>query len=144
MNGWIKHFTDRSFQTGYDKDIEARNSSWTHGKLDGICGVYLKHNDTVITLRGVGEYWQSDDYDVVVFDTTPERVIRRVQKKITDFDYFLRMVTTNKFVNFYIDQQMTGPEIPSMSLKPYKDKWLTVEYNIPNSSVSWYFSEGKI
>jgi len=60
-SGWVKHFNDGTYETGYDKQVKARKASWRHGRLDGLVAADIISNGIQVTLNaGEGEWWQSD------------------------------------------------------------------------------------
>jgi len=149
MNGWVKNFADGTSETGDDQDVNRRIASWRRGRLDKMIGAELHYNDMHIYLDGEGEYWQSDDYDVTVFEPTPVLATRRIQKKIHWKDNYLHSSSMLDFRAFSFTDysqkwEMTGydrrDKVPERAI----GKWFTIEYDVKKKTVIYSYQENRI
>jgi hypothetical protein len=87
-DGWVKYFRDESIEYGYDQDVDGGRASWTRGKQDDMCGVSVRSGDITIYLMAENgekaKFWQSDDYEVILGNRKPTRVVRRIEQKVGD------------------------------------------------------------
>lgn len=148
MNGWIKRFADNSLETGSDDDVMRRISSWRRGRLDGIVGVELHHDNTNLYIDGTGEFWQSDDYEVLMLKSEPELVKRRIQKKIHDNDIYMHVSSMAgiKVVSFldWSKRLEGGTDEIKKITEDLIGKWFTLEYHLKTKGVMMSFRENRI
>lgn len=116
MNGWIKHYADGGQYVGDDRDVYAGRASWRKSSFRGLIRVDLVVGDDVRSLSGVGEYWQSDEFEAL-FPAGTKMVKRRIQKRIE----------------------------PGESSNPSDvGKWFTVEYDCQTKQWAYRLTEGKL
>lgn len=149
MNGWIKRFTDGTYEAGIDKDVEQKRASWSRGRLTEMTSVELYHDKHLLIIEGTGEFWQSDDYEIDLLESTPKLVKRRIQKKIKETDRFLMMSDKMPGYHYFSVQSssMIRPTGTSCTV-PIKEgttgQWLTVEVDLLKSKVIFNFKESRI
>lgn len=100
MRGWVKRFEDGKKIYGTDDKVLMKKISWSKGRLEGIVGVDVYHDEHLMVVDcGLGKYWQSDDM-VAMFapkSTVPGRcVVRRVCRKIREDDVGCVLVSSKK------------------------------------------------
>lgn len=136
MYGWIKHFADGTKEVGTDEDVGMKRASWSRGRLTSMVGAEVIHGNVRMAILSPGEFWQSDDYDVDVFEPTPSLVVRRLQKKIERGDGLRRVQDDNSIVLSLDDTYVPSEEIIG--------KWLTLEYNLAKQQLRWKIKENRI
>ena len=154
MNGWTKHFKDGLIETGFDRDVEARKSSWRHGRLSGLVSVSLDYESLRITLSaGEGNWWQSD--------TMTSRFAGYGNKGKTFFltrrlEYQISKEDLGKFISSDTQDDHVLVKV-SHSLPPINDylkeaiqvnqshvgKWLFVSLDIQSNTVAISFHDNK-
>jgi hypothetical protein len=75
MNGWVKHYADGSTYHGDDKDVYAGRASWRKSSLSGLIRVDLVVDGEIKSLSGLGEYWQSDEFESTFPGGTTRRML---------------------------------------------------------------------
>jgi hypothetical protein len=158
-NGWMKHFQDGSTEIGADRLTDQGHASWSLGRLSNIVTVCLHCDDLHATIESnhIGEFWQSDEMEAALFRSSARCVKRRIQRKIQDKDAMF-VVRVHPVPNSKTGQ-MVDVEILTMqdiSWKPKhvgdmfpitdsnKGKWFTLEIDIKDQSISYYFADDKI
>ena len=81
MRAWIKYFADGSKEVGNDIDIELKRASWSRGRLTDMVSAEVLYDNKRLAILIPGKFWQSDDYEVSVFEPHPSLVVRRLQRK---------------------------------------------------------------
>jgi hypothetical protein len=130
---------------GSDENVRQKKASWRASRNDGMIGAWVVHNDAAIKIQGMGEYWQSDTYESNVGQNIkPQRVARRISKKITAADRWFRYLTHMgpQVTIAFNDLDHTGGmvEVP----KEHVGKWMVLEYDIPSDSIRHYISNHRV
>lgn len=78
QDGWIKHFTDGTTETGYDKDIALGLSSWSKGRHDCLKKVEAKLGGLSCSINSHVEtrFLQSDTIETS-FSSGINKVVQR-------------------------------------------------------------------
>jgi len=149
MGKWTKYFIDGTVYEGSDEAIRLQKASWRRSRNEGIIKVELENKPYRISIEGPGEYWQSDTYDIEMLDSdTPKMVRRRIQRRLTESDKFLEVVTAP--AQYGIKVFSVFPEQPTeriIALPGYRTKeevWLTVEVDLNKRLLRHFFSPRKI
>lgn len=137
MNGWVKYFADGSKEIGSDRDVKLKRASWSRGRLSGMTGAEIFHQNKKMAILAPGTFWQSDDYQVDVFEPTPSIVTRRLQRQIQKDDHFFMVYQDDNTL-------VVTPLVPDrfveglLDVKDQAGQWLTVEYDVKNGSFKCY------
>jgi hypothetical protein len=147
MSGWVKEFSDHSYEIGGDEDASA---SWSRGKLENMIGAGILHNSQYLAIRGTGEYWQSDSYESSSSTGETKLISRRIEKKIESGERLICISKSDKsltveVVNLLKDSSpaICAPWIDVLSLE-CEGLWLVVEYNIENERVGWFVNKERL
>jgi len=146
-NGWTKQFRDGTSECGCDDCVTLKHASWSHGCLKNIQSVSIAHNAQNIQIIGFGKYWQSDDFEVTIPESNAERIVRRIERRITAKDKIIIVYQSNICTMLKILSQDTNAFKESFKIHISKSEigqWLVLEYNIKQDKVHWYFSKRKI
>lgn len=135
MYGWIKHFADGTEVIGTDHDVQKKKTSWSKGRLTGMIGVEVIHGNKRMAIFTPGEFWQSDDYDVNLLDSTPILVTRRLQYKIQGMDGLCEKQQPDNVVFCKGDSNFDIGRV---------GKWLTLELDIKTGKISCNVKENRI
>lgn len=139
---WIKHFADGSCERGDEKDILAGTASWSKGRLDGLKKVEVVGNGCLLSLEGIGEYWQADGYIVASGAPKPIMVKRFVQKRIEVWDKaFIVQQTKNTVIIKAFDGSAINPKYIMPVLQKDVGCWITAEIDFRSNAVSCYVSD---
>ena len=154
-NGWTKYFLDETSLEGLDKDIASGKCSWSKSLLNNIIKCSLRYSGHEIILSGIGNYWQSDDFEINI--GTNESIIlkRRLEKQITDSDHAIvfsqltpkkHLLEVVNLTNLLVLQNQIGSSIKKIELieKENINKWLILDLNTKTSNVSYRFSAERI
>jgi hypothetical protein len=145
--GWIKHFIDSSIYSATDDDIFKQRVSWRHSRFDGLCKVDILHNNSIVlSLSGLGEFWQSDSFEVILGANNPQPIKRRVQKQITQKDLMFTVNRENDILTIEILSTLPKrmyQETHPLALR-HTGQWLTLEYSVPHHRSNFYLSDIKI
>jgi len=145
MGHWVKYFISGGKEVGSDSDIKQGKASWSKGYLTGIYGVELFHNNTSLSITGPGEYWQSDTYEMSLFENVPVLINRRIERKITASDFFYTCSYKNKIFTLTLSNGSTGNSAQVIHLhKNQIGCWLIAEMNVRNDSVIHYISKERV
>ena len=147
MNGWVKRFSDNTSEVGSDPVVQRREASWSRGRLDDITSVELHDTGHVAILEGFGEFWQSDDYDVNIYQSKPQLITRRIQKKINTYDCFLLLGGLSDYKIYKIVGSKPADMVGFghiQPLEPYKNQWLTVEMDVQTGKIMFDFKKDRI
>ena len=149
-DGWLKTFTDNSFEEGWDFLIDSRRASWSRGKLTNLRAVSLCNNNTVCSIwagQFENNFWQSDDWEVALFTSAGYRTTRRIQKQIGKLDNYLLLEQSESSITlrfaetiFPVDEKLCVLEIRS----EHEKQWLVMEVDIKTNTVVWYINKDKI
>lgn len=154
-NGWAKTLATGEKILGLDRDVAIGNASWSKTRLLGMVGCEVRHDGVCIELNGIGNYWQSDDLEVVYKNvsgtTAPFFITRRICKQIEPTDKFMIVCepTRHKMI---IHVTSEDPHLhPSYTNGSVKDiqaftpedigKWLFMEIDAQALKRSWRMSE---
>lgn len=140
MNYWVKKFISDK-EIGTDKDIKLKKASWSNGRLDNMVGAELHHNSQHLYISGIGNYWQSDTYEVLMYNSTPKLVSRRIEKQITNQDlYFKYIIGPNKLeMTFNTVLNIAGKLVKIES--DWINKWLVAEMDVNTHHLKYYISD---
>lgn len=147
MNGWVKHFVDGTTIQGDDNDSQA---SWSKTRLHGLSAVSIHHNGTHLCISGQGEYWQSDDFESIVYQNGPgEIVARRICFRLRGKDRWIRPLQTEHSTMLKVIDDTTISELmiaDKIEAVPTERAgfWLVLEYDIKSGNVHWYYSGARI
>jgi hypothetical protein len=140
---WRKYFADGSLEIGSDRAIEAKEASWSRGRLDRMIRAQSAAKGHVLEIQGPGEYWQSDDF--VFTPATGESLLirNRLQKKITPEDKHFCVLPSGLNSN----QVIFNADLTCRRWVISPDnigKWLTLEYTVSTNEFQWYISDRRI
>lgn len=136
MHGWVKHFADGTKEIGSDRAVRLKRASWSRGRLNDMVGAEIIHGSKRLAILTPGEFWQSDDYDVNIFEPTPSLAIRRLQYKIQRGDS-LR-------AEWLEDSLVLRPGIGFFALEKDIGRWMTLELNVRTGEINYSIQEQKI
>jgi hypothetical protein len=146
-NGWIKSFVDGQIESGYDDDVDAKRASWSKGRLTDMDGASIHHEGYHIAIAGLGEYWQSDDWDVPLFTSAGELAVRRLQRKLVDGDTFIVYYQTPNSMMLRVVSTVGEAEMEQYTV-PVKDEyigmWMWMEYHCKVHRINWGLSKERI
>ena len=149
MNGWVKLFVGGNREVGLDIAVSNKTASWRHGRLENMIGAELQHSTGRIGIYSdiPGEYWQSDDYALVMGDSAPQVISRRLQKRLHDNDLiFMTVVDTAASLSLYTYRVLPiSAHHGAIRLFSPTDrgKWLTVQLSINRGEAicRWYIND---
>jgi len=146
MNGWVKYFTDGNKYTGYDLDF---SRSWRNSKNSDIERVSLSHGDLYCCIHGLGEYWQVDRFEVNLNNpnSSPAMTSRFIQKKIREEEQYVTIVQLPTMLKVQLEfdlRNFNTPGVKCENIISQKDKWLTLEIDLTNDSLRYFFSRNKL
>jgi hypothetical protein len=136
MHGWVKYFADGTKEVGTDEDVHMKRASWSRGRLTSMVGAEVIHGNVRMAILSPGRFWQSDDYDVDLFESTPSLVIRRLQRQIQRGDILYARANKETLV-FSTEGSLVAPDT-------HIGKWLTLEYNVSEQQLSYRIAENII
>jgi hypothetical protein len=148
--GWFKQLTNGTFIDGCDYAVDRQQVSWSRTPTFII---YAQVYDCITNLcgriRGLGEYWQSDDFIVPMKVNTTQsgkRQLRRIQRVLTPQDKFLYIKEESKLLEISVEKELTNkPDCKIIVVEPgWYNKWLTIEINKPNQTLTWSIAPNKI
>lgn len=140
---WEKHFCDGTSYVGDDSD---KSASWRQSKSDGILGVSLTTTtpiENTIEIRGLGEYWQSDDYEADFLVQGGKRTKRRIERKILATDTYYSLVGNRKLTKVVFQETIQDSNIRVVT-KSMVGMWLILEICTKTGSVKLYFSHDRL
>ena len=145
--GWIKYFFDGTSYVATDDQIATGLVSWRNSRFEGLQRVDILHQDEVVmSLKGAGEFWQSDTMEVNFPEGSPRVVKRRVQKKLGSRDILYSIQEEHNILNIEVHYFMPLPQHKAtIPIKGYNiGKWLTLEYNTDRGNKLYYLSDNRI
>lgn len=136
MNGWVKHFADGTKEIGTDRDVQMKKASWSHGRLTGMTAAEIIHENKKLSIMLPGDYWQSDDYDVSIFTSKPELIVRRLQ-----FQIFEGLAWS-----FWENENELGIRRGAYTLSygSIVGKWITLELDVRTGKMTRSIQENRI
>ena len=148
-NGWTKYFLDSQIEDGQDYDVANKTASWSRGRLDNMMAVDLSHDSLYISIAGLGDFWQSDDYEVCIGDSWPSITTRRLQKQLKLGDIFIRAThDNNRELVLAVGniKELASSYDNNIYMLTNNDihQWLTVEMNLMTKKTRYYLAEHKI
>lgn len=146
MNGWIKYYSDSTTEIGSDEKVQTKQASWSKSKLDQISKAELEHNKFIISIKGSGNYWQSDDWEADQFGST-KILIRRLAKQIDIVDNYIYIRKNSNRQEFVIATEIPREaylKMHTVITPELVGQWFLVELNVNTNQVSTSFSKEKI
>jgi len=146
-NGWTKHFKDGTSEHGFVEDIDAGKASWSKGRLSGIKSVSSHWDGQHLCISGIGDYWQSDDYDVPLFVSSGEHVLHRIERRIHWLDAFIVEYKTEHSIMLRVTPRLEEVDKDQrvIQIKPeMHGYWIFLEYDLNAKKVRWGLSKEKI
>lgn len=129
MHGWIKHFVDGTKEIGTDFDARMKRVSWSRGRLTGMIAAEIIHGNKRMAIISPGRFWQSDDYEVNIYEPTPSLRVRRLQRQIRKEDHM--MIVQREADSIVVNvSSMYLSNAAAFDLAGYEGKWITIEYNL--------------
>jgi hypothetical protein len=141
MGYWIKHFKDGSTEKGTDIAIKSKIASWSKGKLNDMSGVELSHAQYKIEIHGDGEFHQSDVFEVVYPNFVPTLLKRRLFRKITSEDSFVKIQKTSNSLCVKFNEKKINNGKYTTIHKPWIGKWMVVEIDISTGNIRNYLKD---
>lgn len=145
MGHWTKFYNNGTKYTGTDTAIARGQASWRKSKNNGIVKVVLEHNDLTLSISGIGEYWQSDEWEAEFPSGKPTMTKRRIMKKVEQYDQIacIRKSLTSYSLRFDAYTPKAG-ETPKITNEALIGQWAVVEMDLINHNVYSYFSRKKV
>lgn len=140
--GWTKYYADGSKYIADDAAVTAGFASWRNSKSAHMIGTSLIHDDFELMIRGYGDYWQSDQYQLVMPFGAPQLCSRRIMKMITAQDKVMQIQFGNCKTIVAFNQPLQQSQAISITADWYS-KWLVLEYSVKTRSSHYYLSENK-
>lgn len=142
MGYWIKRFHNQEYR-GEDEEIRKGRASWRLSRQEGMIGAELGHNNKLLRIDGLGQYWQSDTYCSAVGGPQLTLLSRRIMRRLKESDCFYSILNTGdvytvRFVNT-ADGEGYRP-VP----REWKNKWYVVEYRLTENAIVSYISGDKV
>jgi hypothetical protein len=159
LNGWQKILADGTIINGCDRDVDTKQASWRNSPLDNINSVNICQMDAQTggliqchITSPYGPFWQSDESIAPVrLDKTVQgtRIKRRIEKRITHFDQFIYISSTDTFLDIYIEPQSHLAYLENNYTcipvtQEHIGMWIIAELDIEQGLVQWYFSKEMI
>ena len=145
---WIKHFTDGTKQVGTDEAIMAEEISFK-AELQNMKSLELHMNGQIKVLEGEGEFWQFDNYQMLIGRPAPILFSRSIQRKVGEDDNWLAIMTPKSGKTIWSFSKERPASIPGVTksvteLPPHlKGKWTTITVGKDNSfSLTYRISKG--
>lgn len=153
MGYWVKLFETGKTVSGTDKDVNAGLASWSQSRLDKMVGADLYHkdihHDIHISVRGKGDYWQSDTLEAVFPFNLSRTVKRRIEKQINVEDAWFSIYQKDStavitFGTLSDTVHYTSPDIIKFCQKEDINKWLILEVDVCTYQIKYYISDNRI
>lgn len=153
MGKWTKYFIDGAMYEGSDEAISLKQASWRNSRNEGISKVILEHKPYRISIEGLGEYWQSDTYNVFLMENGSSTVTkRRIQRKFNNDDKFMEVIKDRSKYDIKVlteqpsDFRQNDDHYALFPLPDYRvqDTWLTVEVDLTKRLLRHFFHPRKI
>lgn len=141
MGYWVKQFVDGTSYRGTDEDIAFGNASWKKSRQKGIISASLHDVGKELRIKGIGEYWQSDQLLFDPITNYSKRISRRILRKIEPHDLFVRIIVekniiTAEFFSSPVEGCVAVPEA-------WINKWFVLEFSCTSNKLSYYTSVEK-
>ena len=143
MGKWTKYFTEGTSYVGEDEAVARGEASCTRSMNVGVVGVDLEHGGVMMSIRGPGEYWQSDTYESGFPFGNTRLVARRIQRRVQVGDQYYGYNADHKNTIVWFDKRATGCSYRLIGREQI-DKWFTLELNVSEGTISTYFSDNKL
>jgi hypothetical protein len=142
MNGWIKHFLDGQSCIGEDEQVSRGLVSWRKSRCDGMVGAALGHDNCAIEISGLGEYWQSDQYESSMGSHSSKLVARRISRLVEEGDHLeYREEKQPPYSSKPTTARASFSKVKGFALDSgYVGKWLVLEIICEPPTVRMYFS----
>lgn len=140
MGYWQKNFADGSMIRGSDKDVSKGLISWSRSKFQGMSGAVIEHDNHLIEIIGVGDFWQADTYEIQVLTGSKALLVnRRIQKKIAPHDlcFYLSKRPNSLRVSFVAN--LVEGKYQQVNML-WISKWFTLEYDLRTQSMRYFIS----
>jgi hypothetical protein len=141
MGGWGKKFIDGKNLHADSSEVERGLKSWSKTECR-LSSAYVSFGYT-LEMSGVGDYWQSETYEMSGSATRPTLIKFRIERKITVSDIAYSMTSTIHGTTLHIGPKPVYPQARSMPPGSV-GKWLVLEYDLVTKSIRTYFSSEKI
>lgn len=113
-------------------------ASWSRTPLDCMYGCDLIEQNKTLSIRGYGNYWQSDTFISVL--RRSQIVKRRIEKQI-DQPYGFILLNTNILKVTFLKEEY---DIPNLDFTKQLNQWLILELDLVSGQKHWYISKDKI
>jgi len=116
MGFWQKSFVDGSVVIGTDEDVQKGRASWRESRNEGMYSAAVGCNGKVVTIKGTGEYWQSDTFSTDFPNPSSTLLARRVMKKLLPMvDNYVRIFQSEKKLVISFSKELLTHAAPYLS-----------------------------
>ena len=141
MNGWIKYYSDGSRYIG---DRNSKNTTWRNSRNIGIVKVSLIHNNLIGSIVSTGSgWWQADQYSITVGSNRSLLEKTYIQKRVEPWNNTISISMDGMRSWIATFEDTTGSVVIPLS-KEHRDTYFTIEIDIINNKMSYYFKNGCI
>lgn len=135
-NGWIKYFSDGSFEEGWDELVDTQQASWSKGRLESMSSAEMYYNDKFLILSGEGKYWQSDTYEAQLLVNEGRLIKRTLYRKLSLSDSTI-CFHGDKIISIETRKDRMLPCAHRIEVKPeWVDKWFSFSL-FPSGNSVW-------
>ena len=135
--GWRKLFYNPQNTGTFSIEEPA---SWSRTPLENMWGCELQEGPYKLSLRGLGEYWQSDTYISSPLTNGSNLIQRRIQKKI-DCAYAHLIDQDNELKITCLSNDY---ETANLDFTNQQNCWLVLEIDMITMKRYWYISKDRI
>lgn len=136
MGQWIKTFTDNSELIGTDLAVDAGIISWSKTPIN-LLSALLEHDNFIMKIVGLGNYWQSDSYESVYPGPKATLIQRRIEKQIETSDNFIHILQNANTLQVFFNTKVTGGQFITIA-NSWIGQWLIVEYDLKLQVARYY------
>ncbi len=137
--GWKKLFYT-PFNTGTFTVEEP--CSWSRTSLQNMYGVDLVECGKTLSIRGTGDYWQSDTFAMSAVTGRSKMIKRRIEFKVPSNTpcSFIDLTSSSCCLEFKVDTTRSD----YLDFSKNVDEWLILEIDMETTLFKYYFSGEKI
>jgi len=143
MFGWTKFYADGTKYEGSDLHVKAKVASWRNSKSNEMVAACIEHGGFCMRINGLGDYWQSDKYEVDYPRNNAVLLRRRIEKRIDVNDKYFRLLKKDNLMCITFNGQPDGGRHYPVPAK-WRNKWLILEYDLKLKEARYYISDNQI
>ena len=143
MGHWVKRYIDNTSYIGTDEAVKKKEASWRNSRQIGIASVELEHDNHLMVIGGMGEFWQSDTFEVRISVSSPGIFThRRIEKLVLPTDRFVKFNKTEHLCDVKFSSQQLADYKPMPTI--WENRWFILEYDVRKKTFRYYIEDQKI